>query len=310
VKELKLTINDLAILFNEKELSKKVVSIFNNEEPLLYRNLNVTEVNEVLESIKNKISNPETNSAGPEFKDNWEANWRENLDKFEPKKNDSFLIPNFIHNVSVLRFKGNYIMPITPNFEMKVVRILRTFVFEKFFANIDSLYEFGAGTGFNLVQFGEMFPDKKLFGYDWTESSVKLISLAGESKNLKLHSAKFDMFRPDFGLNVDRNSGLLTVGALEQLGTNWIEFLEFMLSKNFSIYMHIETNYEKNKKETDDFNMIASVYIERRNWLRGYFAKLEELETQGVLEIIFNKTIIGSKFHDSWNVTVWKLKNV
>jgi hypothetical protein len=118
------------------------------------------------------------------------------------------------------------------------------------------------------------------------------------------------MFRPDFGLNIDRNSGLLTVGALEQLGTNWIEFLEFMLSKKFSIYMHIETNYEKNKKETDDFNMIASAYIERRNWLRGYFAKLEELETQGAIEIIFNKTIIGSKFHDSWNVTVWKLKNV
>ena len=310
MEELKFTINDFAILLNERELSREVVSTFRNEEPLLYRNLNITEVNEVLESIKNKISNPETNSAGPEFKGNWEANWRENLDKFEPKKNDSFLIPNFIHNVSVLRFKGNYIMPITPNFEMRVVRILRTFLFEKFFANIDSLYEFGAGTGFNLVQFGEMFPDKKLFGYDWTDSSVKLISLAGKSKNLKIHSDKFDMFRPDFGLNIDRNSGLLTVGALEQLGTNWIEFLEFMLSKKFSIYMHIETNYEKNKKETDDFNMIASAYIERRNWLRGYFAKLEELETQGAIEIIFNKTIIGSKFHDSWNVTVWKLKNV
>ncbi len=310
MEELKFTINDFAILLNERELSKEVVSTFRNEEPLLYRNLNITEVNEVLESIKNKISNPETNSAGPEFKGNWEANWRENLDKFEPKKNDSFLIPNFIHNVSVLRFRGNYIMPITPNFEMRVVRILRTFLFEKFFANIDSLYEFGAGTGFNLVQFGEMFPDKKLFGYDWTDSSVKLISLAGKSKNLKIHSDKFDMFRPDFGLNIDRNSGLLTVGALEQLGTNWIEFLEFMLSKKFSIYMHIETNYEKSKKETDDFNMIASAYIERRNWLRGYFAKLEELETQGAIEIIFNKTIIGSKFHDSWNVTVWKLKNV
>ncbi len=308
--ELKLTLNDFAILLNERELSKEVISTFSNEEPLLYRNLSAIEVNEVLKSIKNKILSPETNSAGPEFRENWEANWRENLDKFRPKGNDSHLIPNFIPNVSVLRFKGNYIMPITPNFEMKVVRILRTYLFEKFFVNIDSLHEFGAGTGFNLVQFGEMFPGKKLFGYDWTESSVELISLAGKSKNLKIHSDKFDMFRPDFGLNIDRNSGFLSVGALEQLGTNWNEFLEFMLSKKFSIYMHIETNYEKNQKEADEFNMIASAYIERRNWLRGYFAKLEELEAQGGIEIIFNKTIIGSKFHDSWNVTVWRLKNV
>jgi hypothetical protein len=86
VNELKLTLNDFAILLNERELSKEVISTFSNEEPLLYRNLSAIEVNEVLKSIKNKILSPETNSAGPEFRGNWEANWRENLDKFRPKK--------------------------------------------------------------------------------------------------------------------------------------------------------------------------------------------------------------------------------
>lgn len=305
-----ISISDFCEILGVEALSPKVMKAFRDESPIIFRDLTTKEVRDLRQKIKDKIFNPNTNQAGPQFKKNWEANWNQNLENFKVNPNESSLIPNFISNTEPMRFKGKYILPLVSGFEMKVVRILRTFVFEKYFENINSLHEFGAGTGFNLLQFGKMYPDKKLYGYDWSISSKNLISLAGKRQELDIKSIIFDMFEPNFDLRIDVNSGLLTVGALEQLGEKWDKFLMFMIQKRFSIYVHIETDYEANKKNKNSFNQLACEYIERRNWLRGFFGQLEQLKLVGDIEIIQKATVIGSMFHDSWTVTVWKLKNV
>jgi hypothetical protein len=310
MEEFRINLRELCELFNTKELSHSVVAVYEKESPIIYRNLSQAEREILVKSISDKIADPTVNQAGPNFQKNWEKNWEENLVNFKNSHLDSDLIPKFISSNESLRFKGDYIIPLVPDFEMKLVRILRQHVFEKYLSDIDALHEFGAGTGFNLIHFGQMYPMKQLHGYDWVESAVNLISLAGKSKAIKIDTKLFDMFKPDYSIEIANNSGLLTVGALEQPGKNWHDFLSFMISKKFSIYINIETIYENYLGSDNPITNLAKLYIEKRNWLQGYFQELQNLETKGMIEIIEQRVIVGSRFHDSWSYTVWKLKGV
>lgn len=47
-------------------------------------------------------------------------------------------------------------------------------------------------------------------------------------------------------------------------------------------------------------------YIVKRNWLRGYFSALRDLEKVGKIKIIQKRKTFGSFFHDGYTVTVWE----
>jgi len=310
LKTIELSIESLLDLFTTDNVSNRVRNEFNAQGKILYRNLSQEEETNLILEIQAKILDPSTPRAGTSFKNNWESNWKSNLLDFQEQKNKSSLIPKFISENQVARFKGKFVMPLTSNFEMQIVKILRVYLFEKYFSEINELHEFGAGTGFNLVHFGEIFREKKLYGYDWSESAVDLINRVADQNNLMLKAELFDMFNPNYEVKIPENSGLLTVGAMEQLGTNWKPFLDFMLAKDFNIYINIETIYEKTNQGDTEFARISRQYIERRNWLRGYFDELRKLELDGLVEILDQKVVVGSKFHDSWSFTVWRLANV
>lgn len=305
-----LDIKGLKNLLNDINLSENVLNIFHSQGPLTYRSLDKNEQSTLISEIYKKINDPNTGIAGPVFKSNWEANWNENLVKFNSNTSEASLIPKFISSQDAVRLNGQLVVPLVPEFEMKVVRILRAYLFEKYLREVNEVHEFGAGTGFNLIQLGQMFPEKKLFGYDWSESSIKLMTAAGVANNINLLGREFDMFSPDYNVRIGSNSGLITVGALEQLGSNWNDFLDFIIKKEFKIFINIETNYEMTLRDDSELTIVSRKYIERRNWLMGYFAKLEDLQTQKRIEILAQQKVVGSKFHDSWTFTVWKLTNV
>lgn len=306
---LTLTHDDFCHIFGVSQLSKRVMNVISAEAPMSYRIKSDFETKEIISEILAKINDPETREAGPDFKSNWESNWRENLLRFDQSNTQSALIPAFLSESDTLRFCGNYIEPLVKDFEMRMVRILRCFYFEKYFQSIDVLHEFGAGTGFNLVQFLEMFPKKVAWGYDWSDSSVDLIRKIGKFRNFEINARLFDMFNPDYSVSVGNNSGLLTVGAMEQLGLQWKKFLDFIVEKKFSIYVNIETVC--NDYDTlNPFETIKNKYIRRRNWLQGYHSELKRLEGHDKIEILEQRVIFGSKFHDSWTVTTWKVKSV
>jgi SAM-dependent methyltransferase len=309
VEYVTLSLADFCEILGVDSLSKRVKEAFDAEQPITYRQLSEQETAEIVKEIYIKIEDPDTPQAGPGFKANWESNWNENLNRFKKSLQKDSLIPNFISSNETLRFKGMYIQPLVPNFEMKFVRVLREFLFEKYLSKISELHEFGAGTGFNCIHFGKIYPNKKIYGYDWSPSSIELIEKASKKFGVKIQTSLFDMFKPDVNVDIAKNSGLLTVGAMEQLGNNWEEFLNFMISKKFDIYINIETIYEK-YLDGQVFSDIAKSYIERRNWLQGYFSKLYMLDQEGIIEILDQRVVVGSRFHDSWSYTVWKNKNV
>jgi hypothetical protein len=249
--------------------------------------------------------------SGPTYHKIWENGWKENFEKYQLTNNLKDLIPKFVRNNDYIRLNGNYIKPISGDFETSFVSVLRDYYARKYFSNVDHIYEFGCGTGLNLVQIAEIFPEKTMLGLDWSESAVNILNLIQKNTCLKIKGKKFNMFDPDKSMieHIARQpSALLTIGAMEQLGTNFQSILDFTLESNFDIIVHFETIYEDYNPNTL-FDYLPIKYIEKRNWLRGYYTKLYRLAQESKIIILEHTKTFGSFFHDGYTVTVWK-KNV
>ena len=153
----------------------------------------------------------------------------------------------------------------------------------------------------------ELFPEKQLYGLDWSEASCTIVDILSKKFNLNLSSALFDMFLPDEKIEIDETSGVFTIGAMEQLGTNFEDFVRFLLKKRPSICINIETIYELYDQSVL-FDYVAAKYLERRGYLQGYLSRLRQLEVEGKIEMIKIQRTFGSLYHDGYSYIVWKPK--
>jgi hypothetical protein len=249
--------------------------------------------------------------SGPEYQELWEKGWQENLDAFISSGELRDLIPKFVRKKELIRFNGKWISPVNAEFETNFVMVLRDAIFRQNFDESSSIWEFGSGTGLNLVHLSKIFPDKKLFGCDWAIPSVQILVELNKKLNLDIQGFQFDLFNPnrEFLGKISENSGLFTIGTMEQLGQNYQAILDFILASNFKRIVHIETNYEL-YDENNFLDYLAKKYIVKRNWLRGYFSALRGLEKNGKIRIIQERKTFGSFYHDGYSVTVWENLNV
>jgi hypothetical protein len=245
--------------------------------------------------------------SGPEYQEIWEKGWQQNLDLFKSSGELIDLIPKFVRRKEMIRLKGRWISPVNPDFKTNFVMVLRDAVFRENFSDSSSIWEFGSGTGLNLVHLSKVLPDKRLFGCDWAKPSVQILAELNKKLNLNIQGFQFDLFRPDdnFSENILENSGLFTIGTMEQLGKNYQPILDFILASNFRRIVHIETNYEL-YDENNFLDFLSMKYIVKRNWLRGYFSALRDLEKVGRVRIIQERKTFGSFFHDGYTITVWE----
>lgn len=274
-----------------------------------YRFLSSEERDAILLRVIKRIYDPGIIPSGSTYIEKWETGWSENRKNYEATGDLNELLPKFVKKQEVVRLDGKYIQPFSEDFETSFVNVIRQYVFETFLNNSEVIYEFGCGTGHNLVHLSRIFPGKKLIGLDWSEESCRLIDAISEKEQLNLTSLKFDMFNPPIGLNVSKGSALFTVGAMEQLGGDYKKFLEFILSNNFSICVHLETAFEL-YDESNIFDYVAKEYLVKRNWLRGFFSELTSMQEKGELSILYQKRTFGSLFHDGYTITAWAPKHV
>lgn len=263
------------------------------------------ERDEVLLRILKRIDEGFSSVSGPEYKDRWEKGWSENLRQYNQTGDVQELIPKFVKKNEVVRLGGNYVMPSNHEFETAFVTVLRNYLFKKYFKDVDSIYEFGCGTGHNLVSLAKLFPKKQLHGLDWTKASCKIIDKLAEDTGYKIESHLFDMFKPDENLPQLKESGVLTIGAMEQLGEDYMKFLDFLLERSPSICIHVETCYESYNQDKL-FDYVAARYLQARNYLKGYLNELKKLEKERKIELIAYQKTFGSLFHDGYNFIVWK----
>lgn len=248
--------------------------------------------------------------SGEAYLEKWERGWGENLAEFESLVlgENAFraIAPKFVRKGSPVKLRGRWVIPNHPNLESDWVSRLRELLAGSYFSKIDALYEFGSGTGHNLVHFSSLLTGIKLFGYDWSLNSVNLQNAVAEKASIPLVAQRLDLFHPEgFEMPSDPSaSALLTVGTIEQLGTNYAPALSQISESGFGVVVHVETTYELyNPESLVDFLSIK--YLEKRNWSRGFFAPLDELRKEGKIKILEQARTFGSFHHEGCTMTVW-----
>jgi hypothetical protein len=276
------------------------------ERDFRFRRLGQSERDDILRKIIQRIFSGDLWKSGPGKVGIWERGWSENLEAYILSGDVGALTPRFVQRERVLRMDGDYAEPVSPSFEFDVVDVLRRWAFTTYFSEVRSVFEFGCGSCQHLPVLAEKLPGRTIHGLDWAEATQDIIRALRETQNLDLQGHLFNLFEPDAALPLDSGSGVLTVGTMEQLGTQFEPFLQFLLTKAPSVVVHFETVTEL----YDDqclVDHLALCYDRGRNYLNGYLARLQALEAEGRIRILrAHRTGFGSLYHDGYSMVVWQ----
>ena len=256
----------------------------------------------VLQALEGDLS-----VAGPARIEAWENGWGDVLARFEASGyQPEELWPHYLRpERRVVRLDGEYVRPVVGTFEANFVRVMQAWFSETFLADVASVYEFGCGPGHNLVAFAQHRPDRSYTGLDWATASQKVLAEVSRALDLDVSGRRFDMLHPDTSFELAPDAGIVTFGALEQLGTSFGPLLEYLRAANPAICVHLEPVHELYDPESL-FDVLAARYAEKRGYLQGYLTELRALERRGEVEILHVKKHLGSLYHDGWVSLVWR----
>ncbi|MBU0791698.1 MAG: class I SAM-dependent methyltransferase [Gammaproteobacteria bacterium] len=291
---------------NENDIHDKCGDLIKYYD-LSYTNVIGQQRNDLILKILKRIETDTQRIAEPARKDIWQEGWQENLDAFITSGNDlSMLVPKFIRSEQPVRFKQKYIMPNAPEFELKFFDVFRHWLFKTYFFGVDNVYEFGCGTGFNLVTLAKLFPSIKLYGLDFVQSSCDLVTKIAEKYELNLESYLFDMITPDEQFTLDKNSAVFTIGAIEQLGGQFHAFIGYLMENKPKIVLHCEPVLELYDLDVlEDY--LAYKFQKKRGYTIGLLPYLMELEKHRCIKIEKIKRLyFGSLLMEGYNLIVWR----
>ena len=243
----------------------------------------------------------------PERKNVWNDGWNENL-KLLKSNNYQLdnLLPKFIRKNKPIRFMGEYILPNEPNFEHEYFNMYREWLFEKYFSNFDSIYDIGCGSSYNLIELTKKFPKKKIYGFDFVQSSVDIVNEISKFYNLNAEGKIFDITNPDHNIHLDENSLIFTSGVIEQVAGKFDKFIDYILQMKPKLVVHIEPMYELYDQDIL-FDYLAAKFHHKRGYTKGYLPRLRELEKEDKIEIIKLKRLnFGSLLMEGYTCIVWK----
>lgn len=243
-----------------------------------------------------------------EDKSRWERGWGENLEDFKKSggKLES-LLPKYIRPGMPVRLYGEFVQPEDPNFESNWYSIYRAWFVQRHLAGFKNIFEFGSGSGFNVAYVAQQVPGARVMGLDWAQPSVDIVEALRREHGLNVAGRQFDFFHPDETLDMPAGSAIFTVGALEQTGTQWESFLEFILKKKPACCLHIEPIHEWYDHENNLVDYTAWKAHEVRNFWRGFPGRIIELEKQGRARILKTKRInFGSLVVEGYSQLFWQ----
>lgn len=274
-----------------------------------FREATPAEVEELKQEVRGFIENDSVVKAGPKRRDVWNAGWQENLDALVSGNDISESVkPRYLRENHWYRMDGSLTWFENPYAEYEVLSAIRTPLFSRYFADCDEVVEIGCGSGQNLHHLAKLFPEKRFYGYDWVESSARLIDELGRKTGRSISGCVFDMENPDFGIQLPARTGILTFHAFEQLGDRFGPMLEFLLEKRPSIVVQVEP-IEENYDLANPLDKLALEYHYHRGYLSGYLTALKELERKGRIEIDNAFRVpFGSRFHEANGVVAWRIK--
>jgi len=295
-------IEDFSSLEVSSDFLADKISSFN----LQYKKPTQKERDEILLKICNYLFEEQVVQAGKHRKNKWEDGWKENLDEFIESGNLKSLVPAYFDKHPVQRLNGDFILPTQGDFEIGIVSLFQYAIFEKYFKESNNVYEFGAGTGHNLLRLREINKNAKLFSMEWTKSGVDLINLVSEKLDDKnLSGSVFDNFQPDHSVTLVKDASVYTFAALEQLGEDTDAIIDYWIKNKPSIVVNVEPMAEP-LDEGDLLQFLSIKYFEKRKYLKDYSSKLRSLERSGIIKIHDQrKTGFGSLYIEGYSIIVW-----
>lgn len=303
-----LNLRDFADLFGThpddiQNPSRALIETYNFQ----YRSFPEKERNSFMKEIDLQIESGRFSVSGKEKKMVWSAAWRDMREKYE-KNNYEFdnLNPDFIQANQPLRLRGNYILPANALFQYHWSKVFKNWIFRKYLQDVDFVYDFGCGSGIDCAMLAETFPQKKLHGLDWAQSSLDFVSLVAKKNGWNIETSLFDMFSPDENYKIEKNSAVIAFSAFEQLGINFHTLIDFFLKKKPALVLHVDI-LEELFDRLNPFDAVAAKFAEKRNYLRGYLTHLKKLEAEGKIEIIkIQRVPFGSMHCEGYSYDVWR----
>ena len=227
---------------NENELISPAFTLYfeRNSKFLAYRLPTDDELKDILKTVADTVEADARVTDVVKKQELWQKGWSENLKEYDESEDLTKVAPKYYRRSPFLRQDGSYIIPKYPDiYEYTYMHLFRQWMFDKFFHSRTAVYEFGCGSGDNLVHFCAN-SSTDAYGLDYTQASVDLVNLLAKRNEFNLKGILFDMTKPDYTLNVKSGSALFTMGALEQIPEGYENFVEFVINKKFDFCMHVE----------------------------------------------------------------------
>lgn len=303
---MKITLNELYISFGATEaFPESTKELFRNRNFEYSVDDEIGQAN-IRRSIESRILDG-FSIVGQHRADIWESAWSEVKEKFLSSNCDPrALNPNFINNHKYVRWNGRFIKPDDQSLELSFFEVLRDWLFENYIKNAENIFEFGSGSGFNVVELANKFPKKNIVGLDWSSSAVDILETYRKIKGANVKGIKFDFFNPDFNIIVPPDSVFLTFCAFEQIGNKFQKMLDFFIEKRPKLVVQMEPTIELYDRE-NIFDQLAITYHENREYLSGYYTKLLEMDAAKQIKIIASRRLkFGSQFNECYTIHIWK----
>lgn len=260
---------------------------------------------EILEQLK-RIENDNKEVGTPERTMVWENGWGENLAELKKTHSLDTLMPGYFRKDQPFRLFQKFIRTDSDRFDLEIRRLIQKKYFEYYFGDYENIYEFGCGTGINLIELSRLYPEKKLHGLDLTRASVDILEILNLEFGIDVTGKQWDFTNPDKEYHLEKNSAVYTVAALEQIGKQWDRFLEYLLEEKPSLVLHLEP-VEELYDEDNLIDWLALQFHRKRHYLEGYYTKLTELEKRGVIELLdVHRTYVGNLNDESYSLIVWR----
>lgn len=217
----------------------------------------------------------------------WDAAWAERQAAFEESGDIADLAPNYY----------------APEELEKVIQ-LRDQLMAPAFEEADTIWELGCGSGYHLAQMVLEHKQHRFAGFDSSSAALNCIRAVNRELGTDIGMWEWNMRRPPYVLHTP-TTAVLTIGALEQVGSDFRPFLDSMRQLQPTRVVNIEPLIEL----YDEHNLedwLAAEYHRRRGYLQGYLTALRRLEEQGSVEILEVRKGFGNIDHIGHSHVVWR----
>jgi len=181
-------------------------------------------------------------------------------------------------------------------------------LFQQYFSDesLHFVYDFGCGTGFNLVPLAKIYPHKQLFGLDFAPSACDLINKIAGVYGWNLKGQLFDMIAPDDNFRLETGAVAFTSGSIEQVASRFEDFLQYLINNNPALCVHIEPTLEL-YSDNNLLDYLAIQFHTRRGYTHGFLPRLQELEAEGLIELLKVKRLFfGGLMMEGFSLIIWR----